>query len=214
MNVLIWLDTVAVALLSLLVFAVLRSHAELIRRTEQEHEAEQIAPLSRIESIDRLPLPDARPVSSAAFDVIGATLDGGSAKVSLASGEGTALLAFLSSGCLTCQAFWHGLSAVEQQPLPGDARVVVVTKDRDHESPTRLRDLKGTSRTLVILSSKAWEDYKVDLSPYFIYVDSRSGQVLSEGAATSWDQVISLLRDSFDDLRIMGAAAPGSQGGA
>jgi hypothetical protein len=49
------------------------------------------------------------------------------------------------------------------------------------------------------MSSRAWEDYRVAGSPYFILVDRR-GRVAGEGtASTSWSQVSSLIRDAVDD---------------
>jgi len=51
----------------------------------------------------------------------------------------------------------------------------------------------------VVQSSQAWEDFGVAMSPYFCFVDGATGSVRSEGAAMTWDQVASLLRDSMLD---------------
>jgi hypothetical protein len=89
--------------------------------------------------------------------------------------------------------------------LPG-ARLVVVTKDAAFESPSRLRDL-APRHVPVVMSSAAWEHYRVEASPYFIYVDGPSGQVASEGSAVSWEQVRSLLRDAVADQEMFRARA-------
>jgi hypothetical protein len=202
MSVLVVIDTVLIALLSLLLLAVLRSHAELIRHLNAEGRGGHgPAEGDRVESA----LPRLRPDATPAFDIAGSTLDGGSLKVSPTAGQST-LLAFLSSGCLTCQAFWQDLSGAVREVLPLDARIVVVTKDRNHESPSRLRTL-WTADVPLVMSSRAWDDYGVETSPYFIFVDGHAGRVVSEGSATSWGQVLSLLRDSFEDLALTGVDA-------
>jgi hypothetical protein len=107
------------------------------------------------------------------------------------------LLAFLSSGCLTCEGFWETFSQAEPPAIPGGARVVAVTKDASHESPSRLRDLAGNALE-VVMSSAAWREFDVPTSPYFVYVGP-DGMILGEGAAASWPQVASLLRDAIGD---------------
>jgi len=49
------------------------------------------------------------------------------------------------------------------------------------------------------MSSRAWLDYDVPASPYFVHVDGR-GQLAGEGTAQRFDQVLSLLTDATDDL--------------
>ena len=199
MSVLIIIDTVLIALISLLLLAVLRSHAELIRHLNESGPVGRgVGQGDRVESA----LPRLRPDATTAFDIAGSTLDGGSLKVSPTAGQST-LLAFLSSGCLTCQAFWQDLSGAAREVLPLDARIVVVTKDRDHESPSRLRTL-WTADVPLVMSTRAWDEYGVETSPYFIFVDGHAGRVVSEGSATSWDQVLSLLKDSYEDLALTG----------
>ena len=93
--------------------------------------------------------------------------------MSAASGSDT-LFAFLSTGCLTCQTFWDGLRPGVRQPMPGGARVIVVVKDPAFESPSKLATLAPPD-VPVIQSSQAWEDFGVQMSPYFCFVDGRSG---------------------------------------
>jgi hypothetical protein len=133
-------------------------------------------------------------------DIAGPTLDG--AQVAISPAKTDTLVAFLSSGCMTCKTFWDGLQPARREPLPGDARLVVVVKDRDKESPSRLRDLAPPDLP-VVMSSQAWDDYGVTMSPYFLFVGGSSGTVRSEGAAQSWEQVRSLLADAIEDERLM-----------
>jgi hypothetical protein len=52
------------------------------------------------------------------------------------------------------------------------------------------------------MSTQAWEDYGVPGSPYFVLVDGSAGRVAGEGSATSWEQVVRLVREASDDRRI------------
>jgi hypothetical protein len=195
-------NTIALAVASVLLVALLRAYAELLRRTDPDSSHATDA----VDASTHRPkgyLPEGRTRDDTpAFDVSGVTLEGGSLKVSPTAGR-SILFAFLSSGCLTCQTFWSSLSDVTLARLPLDARLVIVTKDRDYESPHKLRSL-ALGTTPVVMSSKAWTDYGVELSPYFIFVDGRTGTVMSEGSGSDWPQVLSLLEDSFEDSRLVG----------
>ncbi|MEP6758687.1 MAG: hypothetical protein ABJB55_05790 [Actinomycetota bacterium] len=202
LTALVIVETIVLALLAVVVVSLLRSHAEVLRRLpapddEPEHHAHGAAvPIERAPTLSSsLPAPTRR--ATEAHDVVGATLGGDQVVVSAASGSDT-LFAFLSTGCLTCQGFWDGLQPGVRQPLPGGARVVVVVKDPAFESPSKLTNLAPPD-VPVIYSSAAWEDFGVQMSPYFCFVDGRSGTVRSEGAAMSWDQVSSLLSDALLD---------------
>ena len=196
-------ETGVLALLSVIVVALLRSHAEILRRLP-EPEAESERPIHHEEPIvltdgARLPahLPSPRRRATEAHDISGTTPDGDAVVVSMAIGSNT-VLAFLSTGCLTCHTFWDGLQPEVRRPLPGDARVVVVVKDPAFESPSKLRELAPPD-VQVVQSSRAWEDFGIAMSPYFCFVDGATGDVRSEGAAMSWEQVASLLRDALLD---------------
>ena len=205
LTALVIVETIVVALLAVVVVSLLRSHAELLRRLpapedEQEHHAHGAAvPIGSAPAMpSSLPTPKRR--ASEARDIAGTTLGGDQVVVSAASGSDT-LFAFLSTGCLTCQGFWDGLQPDVREPLPGETRVVVVVKDPAFESPSRLAKLAPPD-VPVIQSSAAWEDFGVQMSPYFCFVDGATGDVRSEGAAMTWDQVSSLLTDAlFDEAR-------------
>lgn len=199
MTYLVAAQTVVLVLLVILMAGLLRSHAETLRRLPPEQdegaggwdaptELQIVAPPER--EADELP----------ATDVSGATLEGDAVKIALGRGAPHTLLAFLSSGCATCASFWHALQADRREPLPGDARPVVVTKDSAYESPSKLREL-APSDIPVVMSSVAWEDYSVPVAPYFVYVGA-DGQVLGEGAANNWGQITSLFRDALLDLEL------------
>jgi hypothetical protein len=165
MRILTIIDTVAIALISLLLVAILRSHAEMIRRSNtnasghtarenHEPDASRLAP----------GVPHLRANLTPAYDVAGSTLGGGSLLISASGGQST-LLAFLSSGCTTCQAFWRGLPGAARELLPLGARIVIVTKDREYESPHKLRQLYTSNSIPLVMSSNAWQEYHVESSP-------------------------------------------------
>jgi hypothetical protein len=192
MTVLVAVETLLLVLLSLVVIGLLRSHAEILRRLGPPQEAggdsDVLAP--------RLPEPPPREGLRRAPEISGMTLGGDGVQVGSGSGR-PMLLAFLTSGCLTCEGFWETFSQAEPPAIPGGARLVVVTKDSSHESPSRLRELAGDSLE-VVMSSTAWQGFDVPTSPYFVYVGP-DGMILGEGAASSWQQVASLLRDAIGD---------------
>jgi hypothetical protein len=198
MTILIAVETLLLVLLSLVVVGLLRSHAEILRRIgppeADERDSDVLAP--------GLPDPPSRDGLSRAPEISGMTLGGDGVQVG--SGRGRPmLLAFLSSGCLTCEGFWETFSQAEPAAIPGGARLVAVTKDASHESPSRLRDLAGDALE-VVMSSAAWREFDVPTSPYFVYV-GQDGVILGEGAAVSWPQVASLWRDAIGDAE---AASP------
>jgi hypothetical protein len=192
MTILVAVETLLLVLLSLVVVGLLRSHAEILRRLGPpetgERDADVLAP--------GLPDPPSREGLRRAPVISGMTLGGDGVQVGSGGGQ-PMLLAFLTSGCLTCEGFWETFSQAEPPEIPGGARLVAVTKDASHESPSRLRDLAGDDLQ-VVMSSAAWRELDVPTSPYFLYVGG-DGMILGEGAATSWPQVASLLRDAIGD---------------
>ena len=201
-------ETVVLALLALVTVGLLRSHAEILRRlpddghdehahADDAHGFEPAAHPAGATIPSHLPGP--RGAATPVVDISGPTLDG--AEMAISPARTDTLVAFLSSGCMTCKTFWEGLQPARREALPGGARLVVVVKDRDKESPSRLRDLAPPDLP-VVMSSQAWDDYGVTMSPYFLFVGAASGTVRSEGAASSWEQVRSLLTDSIDDERL------------
>jgi hypothetical protein len=50
-----------------------------------------------------------------------------------------------------------------------------------------------------VLSSTAWADYRIPGAPYFVLLEGARGEVIGEGAATTWDQVRDLMAVSLAD---------------
>ena len=189
---------VAVLLLAVLVAGLLRSHAEILKAL---HELGAGLELDRAAgpvdlTLDGVRAPRARAATAESADVVaGETLDGEAVALSLTSGRDT-LLAFLSSGCLTCAAFWEAF-ADPALAVPGDARLVVVTRSLSEESPSALA-ARAPRHLPVVASSSAWEGFGVPGSPYFVYVDG-AGRVVGEGSAASWPAVATLMGQAHAD---------------
>jgi hypothetical protein len=196
MVILVFVETLVVLLLALLVGGLLRSHAEILRRLEGM--ASDNASLLRPSGHSPPAVPASpRREPGPAPDIAGRTLRGEPVKVTV-SGHGGTILAFMSSGCSSCSGFWQAFEADRGDPLPGGARLVVVTRDDSMESPSRLEALAPPEIPLV-MSSAAWEAYQVPMTPYFVHVEGSSGTIAGEGRAETWAQVLSLLGDAVRD---------------
>jgi hypothetical protein len=193
-------EGVVLLLLGLLVAGLLRSHAEILRALhdlgasvepgDRRHRAAGTPPTAGVTTGD-----------STAYDVVGLDLSGASTAVSVIGAKHDTLLAFLSTGCSTCEPFWDAFRAGEG--LPGETRLVVVVQDE--ESEARLRSLAGP-RLEVIASNQAWESYGVPGSPHFVHVDGATGRVTGEGTGPDWPSVRALLTQAADDQTARAAA--------
>jgi hypothetical protein len=206
MLALVVIEGVAILLLGLLVAGLLRSHAEILRALHDLG-----AGVDDPSAVRRQPQRDIRSASTADFttdfttdgaanDVVGLDLLGAATSVAVAGARHDTLLAFLSTGCSTCQPFWSALRSGAD--LPGDTRVVVVVQDEESES--RLRDLAGADLE-VVASNEAWQAYQVPGSPHFVYVDGPAGRVTGEGTGPDWPSVRALLLQAHADRAARGA---------
>jgi hypothetical protein len=177
------IETVLLVLLIMLVAALLRSHAEILRRLGPEGSGEPRIPAQ----------PAGVRTDTDAPGLAGATPAGDAVSLSLSAGP--TLLAFLSTGCTSCGSFFETLA--ERRPARG-VETVIVTRGSEREQPAKLRRLAG-DRVPVVMSSKAWEDYAVPGTPYFVLVED--GEVRGEGVATTWDALASLVGDAIEEQR-------------
>jgi hypothetical protein len=182
MVALVSVETVLLVLLVVLVAALLRSHAEILRRLGPEDGTARVPQ----------PSPGDRTELSAP-ELAGATPTGDAIK--LAFGRTSTLLAFLSSGCTSCAAFWDTLG---EGRLAAGLQTVIVTRGADREQRSRLRALAPRDIP-VVMSSDAWHDYAVPGSPYFVLIED--GAIRGEGVATNWTALTSLLSDAIEEQR-------------
>ena len=186
----------AVGVLALLVFGLLRSHAEIIRALHR-------AGIPLEEAGGHAERPGApvelrSPPDGAAHDIVGVSTGGSPTKISVTGGRGLTLLAFLSSSCRTCETFWTAFAEPDLD-LPGaGTRLVIVGQDPPLESQTAFAGLASPG-VKTVLSSAAWQDYDVPGSPFFALVDGTSNRMVGSGTAASWDQMRNMLRTALGD---------------
>lgn len=198
MTYVVALLAVVVALTVVLLAGVLRSHAEILRALHDvgiyADGRDQPAAQARLDGTpasaggaadpdEGLPATASGPAPA---HVSGTTPDGELVSLELHGRREPTLLAFLTTGCVTCLTFWESL-ATEQ--LPG-FRVVVLTRGDEAESPGAVAELAPKGIT-TLLSTESWEDFGVPGAPYFIHVED--GRMVGEGVATSWEQLVRML---------------------
>jgi hypothetical protein len=226
MAVLVTLLAIVLALLALLVAGLLRSHAEILRElhglgvdmdpARDDHDLASVttavdAPSTRGGNVRSKEVPK-RP-SRSGTDLVGTgpTLD--AVSVAVTGVQHFTLLAFLSSGCGSCLDFWDAFRDQGPVEIPGDARLVCVTKDPSEESVAAIQRL-APHDVPTVMSSAAWTAYDVPVAPFFVLVDGPSGEVVGEGAANEWGHVQSLLHNALDDAGLLdrkGKVKPGAK---
>jgi hypothetical protein len=185
-------ETVVLVLLTVLVAGLLRSHADILRRL---HALDGGLGDDASTPVDFVEIAGAR---SRVADVVGTGLRDDALQIPIAGVAHRTVLAFLSSGCLTCRSFWDAFDDVAALELPDDVRLVVITKDAAEESVTALEDLAPRGLP-VVMSSATWAAYDVPGSPYFLLVDGPRSKVIGEGTGTSWEQVRHLMLQATGD---------------
>jgi hypothetical protein len=224
MVILVVIQTVVLALMLVLVVSLLKSHAAILRRlhaaglgddadVEHDHDHGQApVPSTSLRGIEmddadlrtHPDVPGLRDGSGPLVDVAGTSPKGSSVAIGIEGARHATLLAFLSSSCTTCRAFWDAFA--EDPLLPGGARLVVVTQGPEHESPSAVASLAPAGAT-TLMSDQAWDDYTVPGSPYFVLAGP-GGQLLGEGSAMAWAQVEQLIERALAD-----ASSPALGGG-
>ncbi len=193
MMILSLVTTVGFAVLVVLVFGLLRFQAEIFRALHRAgvplDDLDIPAGYTNDPGNRRIP---AATGEGRAHDVAGVSPGGGALKVSVTATDQLILLAFLSSGCRTCERFWKAFADPALR-LPGvGTRLVIVGQDAKYESEKVFARLVPPG-VKAVLSSQAWEDYDVPGSPYLVLVDGGSGRVLGSGTAPDWEQMRGML---------------------
>ena len=198
MAVVVAVLAIAVALLGVIVFGLLRTHASILRALARAGiSLDDGVASSPPQPVGPVPVGAPRTVD-AAVDVVGAVPGGGPVKVAVAGTAHPTLLAFLSAGCTTCATFWEtfarpGLELPRGRHPAGDRR-----PDPEHDSESRLAELAPPG-VRTVCSTATWQAYDVPGSPFFVLVDGPSSRVIGSGTATSWDQVANLLTQALGD---------------
>lgn len=211
----------AVAVLTLLVLGLLRSHADILRRlhdldggleegattraaaatggrTANRPAGPRTVSRDEVRTFPQVQAPPEREGFTDSRDLVGVGIDDDALTIRVTGVEHRTLVAFLSGSCLTCQRFWDAFQKPQKLGLPRDVRPVIVTKGPEQESPAAIARVAPSS-VPVVMDSSAWESYDVPGSPYFVLVDGRTGLVQGEGTGIDWGQVKGLLTQVQDD---------------
>ena len=207
MTVVVVLLAIAVGLLALLVFGLLRTHAEILRALDRagisvDHDASGPSAGAADRSEDAAP-----PEQAVARDIVGTVPAGGPTKLAVTGVSHFTLLAFLSSGCRTCKRFWEAFAEPDLELLGGNTRLVIVGQDPVHDSESALAELIPHG-VKAVLSSAAWEDYDVPGSPYFALIEGTGGRIVGAGSALGWEQLRDLLQQALDDADLADGPQP------
>jgi hypothetical protein len=190
---LVVMEAVVIVILAVLVAGLLRSHAEILRKLHrlglgEGHDQTTGSPPLRPVALESVPT-DA---------IVGMTPNGISTAVSITGSRGFTMLAFLSSGCGTCQHFWHEFGRDEHVSPRRGIRTVIVTKSAADESLTDVKRLAPVD-PVTIMSTEAWERFAVPYTPYFVLIDTERGAVVGNGAAATRDQLVGLVDRALGD---------------
>jgi hypothetical protein len=193
MEAVVAIEAVVIVLLAVLVAGLLRSHAEILRALHRLGAGEDQAATVELTASPRR-VQDFGPPPLAAIS--GPNPRGGATAVSLRDSRGHTLLAFLSTTCSSCQPFWNELAAGAE--LPAGVRPVVVTKSPGEESPSEIARLSPPG-VMTVMSSEAWDAFRVPATPYFVLVDAARGWVAGEGSAASWKRLGQMVTTALGD---------------
>lgn len=188
MTAVVVIEAVVIVLLLVLVGGLLKSHAEILRQLHRlgESQEEDDPPIPPGTSLEKAPLGRIHGVDPSGVPRV----------IDLGTGGGNTVLAFLSSGCASCNTFWDQLGRDDELPVP-DTRLVIVTRGPGSESPSRISE-RAPANVPVIMSDDAWDTFQVPMTPFFLLVDSNN-RIVGEGSAAGWKQLRRLLRRSIAD---------------
>lgn len=192
MTTVLILLSLVVAVQTVLLLGLLRSHADILRRLHElgaglDPDAAG-ANGSREAPADGVLGPPPAVEGRKAGDLSGTTPTGEVVAIPVAGVDHDTALVFLSSACAGCQEFWPALADPQ---VPDGTRVVVVTREEPDEDADDLRRL--APGVTVVMSDAAWEQLGVPGSPYVVLVDGATGRVRGEGTAGSWPALRRLL---------------------
>jgi len=177
-----------------LVVGLLRSHAEILRRLHElgagiDPEQPDAAP-ARPDGVDAFATAPSAPIDGRnADDVVGVSPSGEVLALRVREVRHDTVLVFLSSSCAGCKPYWPALEAPD---VPGDTRVVIVTRGAPDEDADAIARLAPPGAT-VVMSNETWDAHDVPGSPYVVHVDGGTGRVRGEGTAGTWPAVRRLL---------------------
>ncbi len=128
-------------------------------------------------------------------DLEGVTPEGAPVRIEIVGAPTPTVLVFLSAACLGCEDLWEGLGPMYSD-LDATARLIAVTRGPDEEGPAGVARLAGPDpdrrAAPVVMSSRAFADYRVSGPPFLVVVDAE--RVRTESVAWGVEQTLALAR--------------------
>ena len=130
-----------------------------------------------------------------ASDLVGVTPMGESIEIAIDGAVPLVLLVFLATRCDGCDEFWRGFRDLEASPLPASVSAVVVTRGPDSIDAAEVeRAASGVTQVPVVMSDRAWVDYRVSGYPFLVLVDPVACVVIGETVGFGWPDVLSMVQ--------------------
>ncbi len=129
-----------------------------------------------------------------AADLVGEDPAGRPVELRIHDRSGPVLLCFLQTRCDGCAEFWAGLGDLPGDDWPDDLTVVGVTRGTDTVDRSEVARLavgagERTRAPAVVMSDRAWADYRVTGYPFFVLVDPALGRVVGEAVGFGWSDI-------------------------
>ncbi len=134
------------------------------------------------------------PVAWTAADISGIRPDGSPVRVDIGAAQRPVLLVFLSTHCDGCDLFWSG---VRDRP-PAGVATVVITKGSGRVPRVEVAELATGIEAPVVLSDRAWVDYRVTGYPFLVLVEVATRRILAESVGFGWADVAALIEGAVD----------------
>jgi hypothetical protein len=132
---------------------------------------------------------------SPAHDIEGITPQGSTIAIRLDGLDQLLLLAFLHTECDGCDEFWRGFTDGSGVAVPDAVSVVIVTKGPESVDVSAVAGVAaGVHRYPVVMSDRAWANYRVLGYPFFVLVDPSLRAVVGETVGFGWSDVTSMIR--------------------
>jgi hypothetical protein len=209
MTVVVVVETVILAVLTVLVAGLLRAYGSVLARLHRLDGGVDAQtgprPFTLRPAAASGPAPQAPTEFGPAHDIDGETLTGELVHARVVGVDHDTVLLFLSSGCASCAVFWDELRG--PVPLPAHARLLVIPQSPADESVAALAAV-APSGVDVVLSSQAWRDYEVPGAPHVVFVHGPNGRIRGEGTGQSLRQVAELLARATGDASFVAPGEP------
>lgn len=131
-----------------------------------------------------------------AADLTGVGLDGLPLAIGIVGHPGPLLLCFLQTHCAGCEEFWRGVADPPGSDWPDGLSVVVVTRGPGSVDRSEVARLVGGAAVPVVMSDRAWADYRITGYPFFVLVDPALRTVVGETVGFGWTDVQSMVRSA------------------